>query len=1045
MSGNDLFKRSRRGVHQGAIQINAIQRKRRAKSMNVEKISPYEPEEKKTNSLTGISSEFKYIDESNVDAANFGDHYPAMNNDGAMEEGYGVPPPEEEKQTAKSDEDDENIDSNFIQQTEYSQNDILYNSDDDSHYDEKDKDNIQEGDDDYDIQEGDDDDESYRYWEEQDEYLEHPDFEKAQFLDDSLHSFNFGQQLDELLDQYGHSHLPADDASPVCNDSTTTKGEFARGLEKVFIENKTDAAGRKNMVLFLQKQFPGYNFPIDSNGNFSLEPYCKEKYDGRMLEFHMCPNSCCAFVGDYSNSIRCQNCNAQRYKACKFCKNIEGSNYDNCPHRTTRVPEKIAFYRPFTLTLRTLLDTPGFLPALRWRLVRDNQSDYMDVSDGDNYTYHMNAMHERYLEAMNQRKVEKAESCEEISLCLSLFYDGMKVSNKGDKHFSPLQLTILNLPPTFRSTVSVGMHALTVFTQSSGSAAETFLLVKLLCGELEYLSEGKVWEINKKWYYVQVRLICTTMDTPALTSFFGMCSHTKAEWCPLCVSIKGKQNNALNCRTWAGHRAFTAVNNPLRLVGNTQTSCNCNNDLSSQERCRMLNLDICETCPTHQPDHNTLNALKPLLNKTMSGRVGNYYAHGKELWDSISEKLQFEHCCLEPQATDVRRETKEWKRDADQAVNDKKAVRGIERKAIILYLLFYSRANKDFNFDNFHALMGTLINLINEVKGGMRDRLEGIRRFCQAANIHYPYFHQQQQSMPIKKVSTSPGKRGKDVVSKNKSEILSKIIPWVASKQFQHMVDADVCTLMIPSGYKDTFQLTNPFQKTGEIRGHDVIKFFTVLMDYVNLDLVNKDNDKGGIHSAYGDFFHMIGKDIAALLADEFTKEQIVDLDIRMKESIATLEGLFSPHLATYLMHEVIHLAKYIEIMGPLRHWSTYAGERSHTFWKPFIPKGGRSPDITVMHKANKLDITRTQNAYNFSVSDYMPSTQEDLSNINRKSELEKRLQASMFDPRCMEINECGEIIYNPHKFYLYNTEKGHRKHQRELRYHIFFYSFIHL
>lgn len=607
----------------------------------------------------------------------------------------------------------------------------------------------------------------------------------------------------------------------------------------------------------------------------------------------------------------------------------------------------------------------------------------------------------------------------------------MKVSNKEHKNFSPLQLTILNLPPTYRTLVSVGMFPLTVFTQHSGSAAEKFLLVKLLLGELEYLANGVTMVSNNKTYFVQVRLISTTMDTPALTSFFGLCAHTKAEWCPLCVAIKGQHSNPLNCRTWSGHRVFTSANNPLRLVGNSQTSCNCalqQGNTDQVETCRRMDPDKCGLCQDHADD-DTLEILKNIVGGS-SRNIGTNYLHGNELWQSISSRLQYEHCCLQAEAEDIRRSDSKWKEDTEKAVNNNTPVNGIQRWSIVLYLLQYARANKDFNYDSFHALMGVFRNVLNELKGGMKDRLHGIREVCKEANIHWPYFQEIQQVSLSENNERENKKRRKSQAN----ESLSSSIPWVAAPKVTNVSDAGINTLMTPIGYNNSFQINNPFQQTGELRGHDVIMFFTVLIDYINLDLSNERN-KGGIDKAYCDFLSMFGADIAALTADQFRNDDDIDeLDALVKESIATYEGLFSPHLATYLMHEVVHLAKYIKVMGPLRHWSTYAGERSHTFWKPFIPKGGRSMDITVLNKANKSDITRTIDAYNFTLMDNIQSTRT-MANNNRDSALQKRLHKTMHDPCSIDISETGGITFNPHKFYLYQTEKGRTKAERDIRY----------
>jgi hypothetical protein len=125
----------------------------------------------------------------------------------------------------------------------------------------------------------------------------------------------------------------------------------------------------------------------------------------------------------------------------------------------------------------------------------------------------------------------------------------------------------------------------------------------------------------------------------------------------------------------------------------------------------------------------------------------------------------------------------------------------------------------------------------------------------------------------------------------------------------------------------------------------------------------------------------------------------------------SVLEGLFSEKENTFIVHEIMHLADHIPEMGPLHGWWTYAGERSMSFVKSFVPIGGKSFDKTAMMQYNAAESDITAKAF--------------LDNFYEDDKEETNALLSM--------SECGKYLeYDNNRFAIFQKINSKQEQEEE-------------
>lgn len=399
--------------------------------------------------------------------------------------------------------------------------------------------------------------------------------------------------------------LPADDNVSLYEGSPHTKGEFARDLLKFMRVNRMAETSQSELVegVFV-KHFVSEKFCLPTRvtrqqhirsdiGAYDLE------YD-RNLWCDVCPKSCCVFVEEkvrrtiflkvyrFHNPLilfacsfsqvnlnRCPSCKTERFTRCsaKECK--ENTDYDQCRcHYSKRTPLKRINYRPIIPLLRKLIAKPRFCDALNYKFVKPqkNRTIY-DISDGKHARKHLLEMQRLFEEKFPDGRYQDHE-VHPLCLLFSQFYDGAKVFKRTNASFWPLFISILNLPPTYRNRLGVGMFLASLFTAKAGSVAEYFLFMRCFIEELKLLSEGiHMRDGYGRQVFIQVRLIQHLCDGRAQEKIFKCQGAGCMFGCTICNGVCGTSRPALNKVIYVGHRVFLSHKHFLRSRGQTQDCC----------------------------------------------------------------------------------------------------------------------------------------------------------------------------------------------------------------------------------------------------------------------------------------------------------------------------------------------------------------------------------------------------------------------------------------------------------------------------------------
>jgi len=126
---------------------------------------------------------------------------------------------------------------------------------------------------------------------------------------------------------------------------------------------------------------------------------------------------------------------------------------------------------------------------------------------------------------------------ESINLLLGINFDGAQVYSTTTCDFSPLYISIENLPPILRSKVGMGMFMLSLFTKKLHSKCYDFIFYDCLTKELHEFEKGMLIHTENKTYFVQARLIIHRYDTKSfeyICNVQGTASLNGCTKCDLC-------------------------------------------------------------------------------------------------------------------------------------------------------------------------------------------------------------------------------------------------------------------------------------------------------------------------------------------------------------------------------------------------------------------------------------------------------------------------------------------------------------------------------
>ena len=102
-----------------------------------------------------------------------------------------------------------------------------------------------------------------------------------------------------------------------------------------------------------------------------------------------------------------------------------------------------------------------------------------------------------------------------------------------------LNVIILNLSPSYRVRLGIGMFLLSILTSMQHSNVERFLLLSLVVGELEKLNEGIYMTVEAVDYFIQARMILTILDIIGVQEFLQVKTNQYLAGCFVCHNGKG--------------------------------------------------------------------------------------------------------------------------------------------------------------------------------------------------------------------------------------------------------------------------------------------------------------------------------------------------------------------------------------------------------------------------------------------------------------------------------------------------------------------------
>jgi hypothetical protein len=697
-------------------------------------------------------------------------------------------------------------------------------------------------------------------------------------IDKYYSTFDFKACLDEKMKKAAAIEFDASSyAQPFEEGHEFSVGDVARMYHNLFVKHNVSFQGRHEFMDLTAKLFPNHKVPTYSSRvnttlsmNGILEPI--KPY----LEWHACPTGDTVYVAQHADDKECKICGKARTNRCTVSYCDSPNEAHNCVHYAYRTPKKTVFYKPITEILRTLLKYDAFRYLISYKNTsRSKYDDLMNCPIPKKHLKEMDARWERFVqEHVNEYfPIERNDACTiehvrlkangniliPINILLSINYDGIQTFKRRSNIFTPLIVSILNLPPFLRVTVGVGMFTISVFTggdsvKADAKILEDFIFLNCLIKELLMLKDGVIiedlLEYGGKQYFLQVRLILHLYDTRALEGIMHVQAAGAYAACPLCGLISGGLKRELDKVVYLGHRVGLPLSHYLRRIGQGCMCCprnfhtnyfsgeivpkdkklplnqpyvvpNWNTTVSSRilKSTEFRTLEPCEGTEAHRKACKELATL---------GELQFVWFHEDVIKkDAVIKHLQphlyYHYADYRPLPTKIRVTTKEYIQHGEYAFDNKQPYKGIKGIAFFALLPYFDKETQ-LNWDPFHVLMNDSRALIDLLKGtrvisGMVDR------YCE----HF-YFNSNTQQvnspMPLndeghknderpnkrqKKISTDilePNKQiEKDLTTSSNQASNSKKTPTVTEAQ---KTDQDTSSSKLPT--RRLWEITNPMQ-----------------------------------------------------------------------------------------------------------------------------------------------------------------------------------------------------------------------------------------
>jgi len=260
---------------------------------------------------------------------------------------------------------------------------------------------------------------------------------------------------------------------PLFEGSCKSTKDLAEIVRNICSSNNIGLKGEGDILSGIAECFkdcPNLKLPCSVNSKGKVISTIDKVLDSSsidgIMEFDMCINGCTVYVGDSEDDVACQHCNIGRYYDCNKC-----AKDDICNHsKTSRRKLSYRCIIPIMVSFGMELAFRQCLNCKTYNYI--NSDDVKHIADISHASEYQNALlsmeneFKNHIARGNQFINHSADDCVEkltiddstihIPLLFSVFYDGIQLYKSKVKSFSPLLLTIVNLPPTLRKMMNFG-------------------------------------------------------------------------------------------------------------------------------------------------------------------------------------------------------------------------------------------------------------------------------------------------------------------------------------------------------------------------------------------------------------------------------------------------------------------------------------------------------------------------------------------------------------------------------------------------------------
>lgn len=696
-----------------------------------------------------------------------------------------------------------------------------------------------------------------------------------------------------------------------------SKMNFSRDLKELLVEYHCCEAFETSLLRLLHKHLRPFGVDIPYTAvkysqnptkvrgwKSTLNEYCGGDSVRTSLMFDICRNGCCVFAGPLKDSLNCPNCSADRYRSCPQChalssepckRSVRSVQETNIPICSKRVAHSVTYYRPLIPLLMTLAETQEFIFGINYT---NDDLNFKVPIIGDKlntrttWSKHKQQMQQNFSNFCSKNNFEK-ENITEVSLYLSLIYDGIQLYKHKFQHCWPLAISIENLPPNLRSKPGIGSFLLSIRTESAANATadhcrgvEYFLFRDCLVEELLILSSGLYFESESNSpIFLQARMLLTALDGRANEEFYNFQGGGSLAGCALCGIMPGRFYKILHKVVYYGHRKLLPYDNVLRSYGQSQQCCP-KDQKSSSQTVFADNKDLGRNKRQwfHEP-HYPFSCFSDSL----------YYedCDYREYFPKLPIRTQQDILKLSITAqrfyNHVRDKSKGKIMFLKNVHKRKYAPKSGIKGLCPFYILDYFKIEESLCWDPFHVITGIIKHLL-ELLIGETANSASEKEFCKSKNVHPSLW---QENTPL----------------------------WFIRKSLHEMIDEVFEYLYIPKNESEHYELKSGILgRSGMLKGAAKLRLLINYMDFFVF--------VAGLPKPYADLFSMLSSDICQLYEPLSPTIDVELLTNRIFETLSTFEGMIPESEAYMLSHQLIHLSAFRLRQGTIKNTSTLGAER---------------------------------------------------------------------------------------------------------------------